>query len=169
MAIDEARKPHRQHVGITQPPFFERAGLEVVDHHVGALEQAQQHLTRLRLRQIQCQRALVAVDPDEIGRGPVAERRSPVANLVALRRLDLDHVGAVVAEDLCTVRPAQHAREVDYTNAIEGAAVRLLPCHPNPTDLAGTYSSGLTSFPQGRIGTADRPFAVATNSDRKPA
>jgi hypothetical protein len=42
------------------------------------------------------------------------EGRAPVARLVAGRRLDLDHVRAVVGENLRAIGTAEHAREIDH-------------------------------------------------------
>ena len=63
----------------------------------------------LGTREVEAVRAIVAVDADEVRRVTVPERRPPVAHLVALGRLDLDHLGAEVAEELGAVRPAQDA------------------------------------------------------------
>src|SRR5258708_2210758 len=68
-------------------------------------------------------RALVAVDADEIGRVVAVEGRSPVAHLVAGGRLDLDHVGTMVGEDLRAVGSAEHAREIDYAQSAHRAGV----------------------------------------------
>src|SRR3546814_19516395 len=57
------------------------------------------------------------------GVAALVEGRPPVAHLVALRRLDLDDVGAVVAEQLRAVRPAEHAGAVDDLEAGECAAL----------------------------------------------
>ena len=51
----------------------------------------------------------------------LVERRPPVAHLVALRRLDLDDLGAVVAQDLGAVRPAQHPGEIEHEDPVERA------------------------------------------------
>ena len=60
---------------------------------------------------------------------PSLEGRPPVAHLVALRRLDLDHLGAVVAEHLGAVRAAEHASQIDDDEPCERAraAGMLLP------------------------------------------
>ena len=115
--MDQARETLLQHVGVAEAPVLHRAGLEVLDQHVGLREQAQQHRAALGLADIERDRALVAVDADEIARIAVLERRPPVARLVALRRLDLDHLGAVVGQDHGGVGAAEHAGEVDHPDA----------------------------------------------------
>jgi hypothetical protein len=119
VAIDQLRELRLEHLLVADAPFLERAGLEVVDQDVGGLEQAQQHLAPLGLGEVERRHALVAVHADEVRRGAVAERRAPVAHLVALRRLDLDDVGAVVGEHLRAVGPAEHAGQVDDADAKE--------------------------------------------------
>src|SRR3546814_1822810 len=73
---------------------------------------------------VEAERALVAVHAEVVaGVAALVEGRPPVAHLVALRRLDLDDVGAVVAEQLRAVRPAEHAGAVDDLEAGECAAL----------------------------------------------
>jgi len=45
------------------------------------------------------------------------ERRSPVPHLVAGGRLDLDHVGAMIGEDLRAIRAAENPREIDHAQS----------------------------------------------------
>ncbi|CFP65200.1 Uncharacterised protein [Bordetella pertussis] len=53
-----------------------------------------------------------------------------LARHVAVRRLDLDDVGAHVAEHLGRERPHQHRRQVDDSHAIER------PFHGRPSSAA---------------------------------
>ncbi|OIQ67267.1 hypothetical protein GALL_511550 [mine drainage metagenome] len=114
--MNKFRKFCAQHV-VADAPFVERAGLEILDQDVGALEHLHQHGAAALGGKVEPDRALVAVDADEIGRVIVVERRSPLADLVAGRRLDLDHVGAVVGEDLRAIGSAENAREVDHAQS----------------------------------------------------
>src|SRR5947209_6380924 len=50
--MDQPREFRRQRV-IPDAPFLHRAGLEVLDQHVGILEQLQQHLASRGLRQVE--------------------------------------------------------------------------------------------------------------------
>jgi hypothetical protein len=109
---------------IADAPFVERAGLEILDQDVGACEQPHQHRAAAFGSEVEPDRSLVAVDADEIGRVVLVERRSPVAHLVAGGRLDLDHVGAVIGEDLCAKGAAEHPREIDHAQAGHCAAGR---------------------------------------------
>ena len=116
--MDEAREARRKHVE-PETPFFERARFEVLDEHIGVLEQTQQELASRRVGEIDRHAALVAVHANEVRRGLAEERRTPAAGFVALRRLDLHYLGAVVTEDLCAVGTSEHAREVDDSDAGE--------------------------------------------------
>ena len=118
--MDQAGKARAQVLLVAQAPFLHGAGLEVFGQHVGAFEQAQQDLAAGGLADVERDRLLVAVDADEVaGVRLVAERRAPVAHLVALRRLDLDHLGAVVGQDHRAVGTAEHAGQVDDLDAGE--------------------------------------------------
>ncbi len=120
-AMDEAWEAGLEHRLVPHVPFLQRAGLEVFNQNVGGLEQAEKNLAPLRLGEIEHDAALVAIDADEIGGGITLEGWPPAARLIALRRLDLDDFGTVVAEHLRAVRPAEHAREIDHLDAGEGA------------------------------------------------
>ena len=111
--MDQAREAFRQHVLVAQPPFLHRSGFEILDQHVGAFQKAQQHRLALRLAQVERDRPLVTVDTNEITGVALVKRRAPVADLVALRWFDFDHVGAVVRQDHGAVWAAQHAGQVD--------------------------------------------------------
>ena len=153
-AVDQAREARPQHVCVAQAPLLHGARLEVLDQHVRALEQAQQHVAALGLGQIEPEGALVAVDADEVG-GVVrfVERRPPIAHLVALGRLDLDHLGAMVAQDLGAVRPTQHARQIEHEQAVERAFGHV-PVRPSLNRRIGQIALG--QHVVGRVGTIDR-------------
>ena len=120
LAVNEARELLRQLL-VADAPLLHGARLEVLDQHVGAFEQPQEDRAPLGLCEVETDRALVAVDPNEVGGVLVMEGRAPVTHLVALRRLKLDDVGAMVGQQLRRERASQHAREVDHLDAGEGA------------------------------------------------
>ena len=115
-AMHELREFRAQHV-VADAPFVERARLEILDQDVGGLQHLHQHGAAAFGGEVEPDRALVAVDADEIGRVLLVERRAPVAHLVAGRRFDLDDVGAVVGEDLRAIGAAEHARQIDHAQA----------------------------------------------------
>ena len=63
--------------------------------------------------QVERQALLVAIDTREIGALAVLKRRTPATRAVAVGRLDLDNLGAVVAEHLGAERSCQNARKID--------------------------------------------------------
>src|SRR5215470_13242834 len=115
---------------VADAPRFHGAGLEVLDQRVGAFEQPKQHLAAGWLRQIEADRALVAVDAYVVGGIAVMKRRSPIADLVAHRRLELDDVGTVILKQLRREGTAKYAREVDDLHAGKCATRRLGACRP---------------------------------------
>ena len=94
---------------------------DVGDQHVGGLEQAGEDLLRRGLAQIEHEVALVAIEAEE--RRVLAVALGPeVAAVVADERLDLDDVGAEVAEQRRAVRTGQHGRHVEDADAASGPA-----------------------------------------------
>ena len=64
-------------------------------------------------------------------RGAVAERRAPAARVVARARpLDLDDVGAHVAEDLAAERAGEVLTELDDGDAVQGKSHEHLQSRP---------------------------------------
>jgi hypothetical protein len=83
----------------------------------------------LRLGDIEGQRTLVAIGGEEIGAlagflavGAGQERWAPAAGVVAgAGPLDLDHIGAEVAQQLGAAGSRQHAGEIEDPQAVERA------------------------------------------------
>ena len=103
-----------------------------------SLEQPAQDGGALGALEVEPDAALVAVDRQVVGGGPrpVGRRRSdprrpPAARRVTLGRLDLDDVGAEVAEEHRAVRPGQDGRAVDDPQAGERAG-SVLGGHRRP-------------------------------------
>ena len=123
-AIDQLRKLRVQLL-IAQAVLGQRPDLEVLHQDVALCDQLQRQFLAFRRRDIQRDRALVAVHPDEIGALLRARhhRRGEAASVVARSRLfDLDHVGTQIAEHLRTGRPRQHAGQVEYAQARKGTS-----------------------------------------------
>ena len=101
-------------------PALQRAGPEVLDHHVGVGGQGAEDLLPLRGREVQRDGPLVAAEhlppqADAVALGAVAARR------VAARVLDLDHVGAEVAEHRGGERPGEEGGDVEDLESLESA------------------------------------------------
>ena len=112
-----------------EPHAVERAGREVLHQHVAMLDQALDDLLALGMLGIDRDRALVAVEHREIEAvGPFHVTQLTARNVADARPLDLDHVGAHIAEQLGAGRAGLHVREVEDAHAVErlaGLAVGL--------------------------------------------
>ena len=121
-AHDRARVGGSEFV-VPQAHAFERAGLEVLDHHVGAERECLRLGATLGGREIEPARGLVAVDRREVRRLAVRSvGRSPVARVVTgAGSLDLHDLGPEVTEQHRGVRTREHSGEVRDDDAVEGA------------------------------------------------
>src|SRR5262249_7230799 len=127
-AIDQAGMGVLQ-VGVAEAVAGHVADLEVLDHGVALGDKAPGQRLAGRLRDVDGDRALVAVGGEVVGAlGRVlavlaAEvGRAPFARVVAgAGPLDLDHVGAEVAEELRAGRTGEDARHVEDAQAGERA------------------------------------------------
>ena len=79
--------------------------------------QGQQHRRRLRLLQVEHERALVAIEVEEDVAHLAVPGRLGIPHDIASRRLDLDHLGAEVAQDLRRQRPQHNRRQIEDLDA----------------------------------------------------
>ena len=114
--VDDARMHPRQDV-VAQPEALDGAVREVVDHHVRARDQPQEEGPAFRdALQVDRDRALVAVQEVEVGRG--ARRHAP--RLVAVAGpLHLDHVGAQVGQEQPRRGPRDDVAELEDAHTLE--------------------------------------------------
>ena len=123
-AVDEPRIDGGERL-VPEPELVHDAAAEVLPHHVGAGHQALDDLDGLRPPEVEGDAALVAVHRQEgrrhlpLGPRPVGEL---AAGLVALARLDLDHVGAEERQLVGPVGPGEIAGEVEDADAGERLA-----------------------------------------------
>src|SRR3989442_2723315 len=104
------------HGSVADSQPVRHAGQEVLDDDVGAPGQLEHDARALGLLKVGGQRPLVAVDGREDGAH--AGTAAPVAQIVAAPRpLDLDDVGAEVAQEHRAVGPGDDAREVEDAKA----------------------------------------------------
>ncbi len=98
---------------VADAELVERAGREVLHHDVDLLREAQEQVPPFVGLQVDGDGALPAVDAEEV-RAPVVLVWARGAGDVAVGRpLDLDHVGAEVAQHHGGVGPGEHPREVE--------------------------------------------------------
>ena len=167
---------------VAQPVFRQRADLEVLHQDVALRDQLLRDRLALGLRDIQRDRALVAVHADEIGALLRARHvgRGEAAGVVAgAGALDLDHVGAEIGQHLRAGRPGQHARQVEHAQPAQwsrgkwsgglranGFAHAFLPLAGTPVE--GPYRPAAYT-PGGDAGNAGhRTAAAARGQHREP-
>ena len=121
--VDQPRIDLAHGVG-SEPPFLHGAGPEVLDDHVGLLDQATRDVATLFLAQIHTDTFLVARQRAPPQRGAVAQG-APLAQRVASRgRFELDDLGTEVAEHAAGKRAGDELAEFDDTDAVQRAAAR---------------------------------------------
>jgi len=98
----------------------ERAGAEVLDHHVGHLDQLLKNLLAFARLGVERQRALVAVELGEVQRIDIRNVAKLAARHVTRAgAFDLDHVGAEPRQHLGTGRAGLDVGEVDDLDVVE--------------------------------------------------
>ena len=121
---------------VAQAQAIHDAAAIVLDHGVGAVAQPHHQLAAFGLLQVDGDRLLVAVDRGEVA----AERPQLVvgmvgpddARVVAVERLDLDDLRALVGQQHGAERAGQHLREIDDADAIESAGRHVGPRASGP-------------------------------------
>ena len=120
--IDQLRV-FRRDAGIVEAVLLQHAGPEVLDQHVGALEQLAHDRLALGLGEVQRHALLAPVEGHEevaLAGGAAGARTGALARVVAaVGILDLDDLGAHVREHLGTHGTRDHAGEIDDANAVE--------------------------------------------------
>ena len=126
-AVHEPRVDLRQRL-VTEAELVEHADAEVLHDHVGVADQFAQRVPVGLLLEVEHDAALRAVDAGEVAAvvmlGVALRERAAVAGEVALRRFDLDHVGAEVGEQHRAERAGQRGGEVDDADVGERTAPR---------------------------------------------
>ena len=99
-------------VVIPQAQSFHRRRPHRCHQHIRRLHQFQQRIPARRVFQVQQDRALVAVGVEEKRtHARIAQRPQPPRNISA-GRFDLDHIGAVIPQDLRPIRAETHRGQV---------------------------------------------------------
>ena len=154
--VDEPRVERPQRL-VVEPEPGEAIAPEVLDQDVRVGQQPAQDRRAVGALEVEAEAALVAVDREEIGGGPrpgldrADPRRTPAAGRIALRWLDLDHLGAEVAEQHRAVRPGQDRRAVDDAESGERAG-----------GLVGSVGHRRPMVAPGRRGSSAGPRRRAT-------
>ena len=174
--IDQPRIELRDHVVAELQPRH-RLRADVVDQYVARGDQLQHDLTSRRLLQIEADAALAAIGIEEHRSHAGMTDRSDQPGHVAFQRLDLDDIGAIVAEHLGGIGSHQHRRHVDDLDALQrthgrdrsrgatsGALLFLVTARareikgPRPSDACGQSNpmrSGGCCAHRAKLGRAD--------------
>ncbi len=120
---------------VAQPQALDGLRPERMDESIGAFDHFQESRARRRVLEVEAERALVAIHI-EIGRAHAGRlaRLADMAHRVALRRLDLDDVGALVGQQHGAVGPEDDVGEVDDPDAFERAGHCPVLCWERPRD-----------------------------------
>ncbi len=130
------RRVHRPRARLVDAELGRHAAPEALDHDVRPAEQALRDGMALGLVHRQPEKALVAVDAQEI-RALAAETRWVVAaGITHSRALHLDHVGAQIGQHLRRPRPRQQAAEIGDAHAGERQVVGR---HQRPSNFASRF------------------------------
>src|SRR5207249_11833137 len=115
-AVDEPWVQAREGA-VPEAELVHRPGPEVLEEHVALAHQRAEDLPTLGRLEVQRHALLVPVDGHEVGR-LTADERWPTAGVVALTRLlDLDHLGAHVAERHRAEGTGENPGEVEHANS----------------------------------------------------
>ena len=92
---------------------------EILDQHIGRLDEPRQGLRAFRRLQIE-RHALLAAIEREVEAPPAVNVRRPGARVVAVLRLfDLQHLGAHVAQHHGAERTGDDAGEIDHPQSMQ--------------------------------------------------
>ena len=107
-------------VVVAEPPAVHRAGLEVGDHDVGPRGQPQEDLAAFGTAEVDRDAALAAVARREVGAAGVTSlHRQPPGLVAEPRQLDLDDVGAPLAERRRRLRALHQQPGLDDLDPIQ--------------------------------------------------
>src|SRR4029079_14585008 len=107
---------------VVETEALHHAFLIVLEEHVGNRNEPARDFDALFRFQVEHDAFLIYVDPQRFVRvGSGAGLHPEAAKLIALRRLDLDDLGAEMAQKHRAERPGQGVREVDYADILKSA------------------------------------------------
>ena len=115
-AADDQRRVQRCEAGGIEAHPGQHARAVVLDQHVRLAQQVGQDRLALIGVEIEGDRLLVAIELGEVPAEAVPDRALAAHRIAAPGRLDLDHLGAEVGEQLGAERARDDAGEVDHAN-----------------------------------------------------
>ena len=127
----------------SQSPPLQCPRPEVLDEHVGTVEQPQHGLPAPRMGELDGDAPLVAVGVGPPERDPVL-LPAEASQVVAARVLDLDHIRAVVGEQRGRDRPGEDGGRVHYLDRRQGGGVAVR--HGSTAAVAGDHRQDSTFY-----------------------
>ena len=122
---------------VRQAEPLHHAGAEIFDQHIRPRQQRQQRFAPFRLLEIQHHAPLVAIGAVEVRAVPEDEmRRDDAGRISDARGLDLDDVGAQVAEEHRGEGTRKERREIDDDDPRQHAFCALAHCDSTVTAQA---------------------------------
>ena len=104
--------------------------MQVLDKHIGVLDQLGENGFSVGSRCIERQRLLVAVELQEVIARAVGVELDFVPGSVARTgTLDLYHIGAEPCKKLCTRRAGLHIGEVDHLDSLKRCCIHSIRIH----------------------------------------
>ncbi|MNS60665.1 hypothetical protein D3C72_936720 [compost metagenome] len=126
--------PHQRQVGVervqhvpTEAEFFQGAGAQVLDQHIGAGRQLLDQFDAFGGFEVQCQGLLVARLQVPPQRGAFVQL-APFAQGIALAHgFDLDHLGAELGQHARGERRGDQRADLDHFDCTQGGSHRGVP------------------------------------------
>ena len=114
-AIDETGVTRRE-FGIAEAEPVHGAGTEVLQHHIGVVQDVVDEFPSAGVLEVGAEAALVAVVHREIATAGCLE----AAGVVATGRLDLQYIGTEIGKDQARGGTHHHVRELDHAQVLKG-------------------------------------------------
>ena len=124
VADNELRVPRRE-IGMAQAEPCRGTRREVLQQHIGAVDQPIQHLRRVGMLQVQRDAALAAIEPDEEAGLAMHEAVVATREIALAGALHLDYVGAEVGQVAAADRRRHRVFQRDDADAFQGSHDRI--------------------------------------------
>ena len=121
-AVDKARVAGGQ-VGIAEAQLAHGAGAEVLDDHIGVVDEPVGEFLARILLEVNAKAVLVAVVHGEVAAAGALQ----TAGVVPADGLHLQHLGAEVGQDQTGRRTHDHVRKLDHADVAQGQVAQASP------------------------------------------
>ncbi len=167
-AIDDAGILRRDRL-VADAEARRDAGPERFDQHVGLAGETEEIGAALLALEVEHDALLAAPHVAEEHRGALVGRQDVAAGIALARRLDLDHLGAVIGQRRGEIRPRQEPGEVDDLDALKFHDA--LPSNASLSAPSGEQAACASRSPSMRRGlarTRRSPFTGCGTDETMP-